>query len=274
MKVTVVLLGVLIAFAHNVVAVKGGSVLAHCYEAIYLYYGYLADIAVNGATGTLGKNCFTKTGGACTFQDFLKSIMGEYPAQMLGDLGQLGDTTRPRDLLDLADAMANAGYRDYDDMRMFGKDVPHSQVIGTATNILINARDEHPSALDGDILLQAKKALLYVEAERAQDTLEDKKATFREEFGNGNQPIVEKTVYLDEELVTYQDIDWMESAKAVKLQAGQTLETVYEGYKDFATNMSQDPVVPQTLKNHLLILQNIRMQSDQLGTLAQCRPAA
>jgi hypothetical protein len=217
MKVTVVLLGVLVAFAHNVVAAVGGSMLAHCYEAIYLYYGYLADTAVNGATGTLGQNCVTKTGGACTLQDFLKSIMDPYSAEMLEDLGQLGDTTRPGDLLDLADAMAKAGYDDYDCKRMFGDMMPHSRVIGTATDILINARDEHPSALDGDILLQAKKALLYVEAERAQDTLEDKKAAFRTEFSDGNQPIMEKTVYLDEELVKYQDIDWKESAKAAKL---------------------------------------------------------
>jgi hypothetical protein len=28
---------------------------------------------------------------------------------------------------------------------------------------------------------------------------------------------MEKTVYLDEELVKYQDIDWKESAKAAKL---------------------------------------------------------
>lgn len=195
-----VLLGVLVAFAHNAVAAIGGSVLAHCYEAIYLYYGYLADIAVNGATGTLSKNCVTKTGGACTLQDFLKTIMGEYSAQTLEDLGQLGDTTRPGDLLDLADAMADAGYDDYDSKRIFDKMVPHSQVMGTATNILINARDEHPLALDGNILLQAKKTLLYVEAERAQDTLEGKKATFLSEFA-GNPPIVEKTVYLDEELV-------------------------------------------------------------------------
>jgi hypothetical protein len=200
--------------------------------------------------------------------------MDPYSAQMLEDLGELGHTTRPGDLLDLANAMANAGYDDYDCRRMFGDMIPHSKVIGTATNILINARDEHPSALDGDLLVQAKKALLYVEAERAQDTLEDKKAAFRAEFSDGNQPIVEKTVYLDEELVTYQDIDWMETAKAVKLEGDQTWASIYEGYKDFATKMSRDPAVPEVLKKHLRILQSIRMQSDQLGTLAQCRPPA
>ena len=76
-----VLLGVLVAFAHNAVAAIGGSVLAHYYEAIYqVYYGYLANIAINSATGTLSKNCVTKTGGACTLEDFLKTIISEYSA--------------------------------------------------------------------------------------------------------------------------------------------------------------------------------------------------
>ncbi|KAJ5884118.1 uncharacterized protein N7473_011004 [Penicillium subrubescens] len=228
----VVPLYVLLAVAHNVVAAVGGSLLAHCYEAIDLYHGYVADMAVNGATVTLGQTCVTKTGGACTVQDFLKSIMDPYSAQMLEDLGELGHTTRPGDLLDLANAMANAGYDDYDCRRMFGDMIPHSKVIGTATNILINARDEHPSALDGDLLVQAKKALLYVEAE------------------HGNQPIVEKTVYLDEELVTYQDIDWMETAKAVKLEGDQTWASIYEGYKDFATKMSRDPATSSDLAKY------------------------
>jgi hypothetical protein len=63
--------------------------------------------------------------------------------------------------------------------------------------------------LDGGLLAKAKETFLYIEAERAQDTLADKIAWFKESFQfNDAKPLIEqKTVYLDAMLTSYQDID-------------------------------------------------------------------
>jgi hypothetical protein len=133
MRVTVIFIGVLAIFTRAVVAATGGSVLAHCYEAIYLYYGYLADMSLNGATGVLGKQCVTESGGVCTVKDFLKKIQSIYDAAGFKDLGELGGTTRPADVQDLAYAMAEAEYTTYDCDRIFGKLIPHTHVLNSAT---------------------------------------------------------------------------------------------------------------------------------------------
>jgi len=272
MRYSIFFLIALSLFSRVTVAVIGGSGLAHCYEAIYLYYGYLADIAINGDSRTLGTKCTPKTGTVCTLWEFARSIEDPvYAAQLLADdrLPPIGDTTRPDDLQDLAEQMLNSGYYDYDDDTMFGKKVPHSKVLLIATNILIDARDNHPDVLSGGLLVQAKRSLLYAQAERENDTLADKKAALRKAYDP--LQIVEKTEELEDVLITHQDINWEESAKATAKISKLDTMYVIEGFTDFAMNLGTDTSVPKTLRDHVRILQSIADQAKSLGSLASCK---
>lgn len=270
MKTIVIFLGILTFFSRTVVAVVGGSILAHCYEAIYLYYGYLADLGINGNSRTLGTGCRPSTGTVCTVWEFIKSIETTFDAAQLGDGGTIGATTRPDDLEELADTMAKNGFNRYNDIVMFDKRVVHTQVLLKATNILNDARDNHPNVLQGGVLGQAKKTLLYAQGEREQDTLASKKAAMRVDWAKEDLVIVEKQVVL-EGGVTFQDIDWRATAEASAIKSDKEFQSVLAGFVDFSKTMSRDEKVDLDFRNHLRIVQSIRTQSDSLGSLAACR---
>jgi hypothetical protein len=59
--------------------------------------------------------------------------------------------------------------------------------------------------------------------------------------------------------------------KFAKSASSKDVMQQYEGYKDFADNLTRDPDTPKELGTQLRMLQNIRTQSDQLGTLATCK---
>lgn len=272
MRYSILSLFILTFFSRVAIAVVGGSALAHCYEAIYLYYGYLADIAINGDSRTLGTKCTPKTGTVCTFWEFARSIEDPvYAAQLVADdqLPAIGDTTRPGDLQDLAAEMLNSGFNRYDDYTMFGKKVYHSKVLLTATNILIDARDNHPNVLSGGLLVQARRCLLHSRAERENDMLADKIKTFIKEFGKVK--IVEKTEYLEDDLIVFQDIDWEESAKETAADQKSNELSVMEGFTDFGVNLGTDTNIPKVLGDHVRIAQSIEAQTKSLGSLESCR---
>ncbi|KAJ6128012.1 hypothetical protein N7471_009229 [Penicillium samsonianum] len=270
MKSIVIFLGILTLFSRTVVAVVGGSILAHCYEAIYLYYGYLADLGINGDSRTLGTGCHPSKGTVCTVWEFIDSIETRFDAAKLGDGGTIGATTRPGDLEELADTMAKKGFNRYNDYAMFGGPVFHSQVLLKATKILNDARNNHPNVLQGGILGQAKKALLYAQGEREQDTLASKRAAVQKDWGREDLVIVEKQVVL-EGGVTFQDIDWRATAEASAIKSGKEFQRVLAGFVDFSRTMSRDEDVDAELRKHLRIVQSIRTQSDSLGSLAACK---
>lgn len=260
------------------VAVRGGSQLAHNYEAIYFYYGYLADVAINGDLRTLGVKCSPTSGTVCTFLEFISSIESDFDAAVLPKDNELSPedsklgatTTRPGDLKELATAMTRWKYNAYvaNNLVLGGKK-RHSELLVRTTEILINARDNHPTVLAGDILERAKKALVYVQAERETDSLQDKKKFFIAE--HDGLVIVEKTVGLENELVSFQDIDWQQSAVETASKYGRSQQSCLEGFEDFARHMTGNPNIPSQFRDHLLILQSIRTQSDSLGSVESCR---
>ncbi|KAL4795279.1 hypothetical protein BDV19DRAFT_389411 [Aspergillus venezuelensis] len=171
--------------------------------------------------------------------------------------------------------MTSSGFYRYDDYIMFESKVPQTEVLNKATTVLVQAREDNPDLLQGGLLTQAKKALLYVQAERGQDTLSDKKKAVSKEWTPVK--IVEKVVHLDEALVSYRDVDWEETARETwsvtrspNPERPLIVEDVMDGFIHFARNLLNDNNVPQVLKDHILILQSIRTQSDALGSLAEC----
>ncbi|GKZ33831.1 hypothetical protein AbraIFM66950_003915 [Aspergillus brasiliensis] len=172
----------------------------------------------------------------------------------MADGGTIGDTTSPGDLQELAQTMRDSGFDRYDDMVMFGEEVKHTIVLLKSTDILIDARDNHPNDLPSGVLAQAKKALLQA-FNRAQ--------------------IRVKQVDLEAELITFQDIDWQATASATATATGkntvQGRQDVLNGFEDFARGLAEDETVSEVLRQHLYILQQIRTQSASLGSLAACR---
>ncbi|OJK04634.1 hypothetical protein ASPACDRAFT_56093 [Aspergillus aculeatus ATCC 16872] len=270
MRTAIVFLWLLAFFSGNAFAqVVGGSALAHCFEAIYLYYGYLADIAINGDERTLGRQCTPLTGTVCTVWEFIKSIETPFDAASLGDGGGIGDTTRPDDLLELAEAMYDNGFDRYNSETMFGEYVKHTLVLEKATNILIAARDNHPEVLQGALLAKAKTALASAHAEREQDMLADKKSFVRDSFSGAR--IIEKTVSLEAALLNYQDIDWLASAEATAAATNTNVQDRLDGFEEMGRNLATDQYDPEKLQIHVKIAQSIRTQSDALGSLATCK---
>lgn len=276
MKIAFIFLGILTFFSRTVVAqAVGGSKLAHSYEAIYLYYGYLVDVQVNGDSRSIGAQC-KPTGGraVCTVWEFILSIQSPYDAAGTGDGGKIGAVTRPGDLEELANLMVEKNYNRYNAERMFGTWLPHSRVLLKVTNLLTNARDHHPEALQGGLLADAKTTLVYIQAEREQDALQGKKEALRTSWAAGDvKDIIEKEVHLEGGLATFTDIDWYATAVAsAERTKGDTL-SILDGFEDFTRHWTEDNAdsdVPKTTKDHLRILQSIRSQSDSLGSLAAC----
>lgn len=271
MRLTAILISILAVSANNLVS-AGFSTYAHCYEAIYLYYGYLADTAMNGPNGKLGQQSRGSDNNVCTFSQFLRNIMSEYRAAGLRDLqglrDRIGDTIYDQDVL--VDAIFESSYDDYDSVRMFGRKVPHTCVLEFATDILIDAGDKYPAALAGGILAKAKEALLYTEFLRAEDTLSDKKASFQSIFSISDSDLKLDDVFSDQIPGSYKDIDWKGTASKV----GKTPEEVKDledRFTNFVNNLNRDLRVPKELRSYTYILQRIRVQSDQLGDIAACR---
>ncbi|OOQ88846.1 hypothetical protein PEBR_11700 [Penicillium brasilianum] len=259
MRLTVILISILAVSANNLVSADF-STYAHCYEAIYLYYGYLADTAMNGPDEKLGQQCRGSDNNVCTFLQFLRNTMSAYRAARLGDLQELGDrigdTIYGQDVL--VNAMFESGYDDYDSVRMFGRKVPHTRVLEFATDILMDARDKCPAALAGGILAKAKEALLHTEFLRAEDTLSDKKASFQSIFSISGSDLKLDDVFSDQIPGSYKDIDWKGTASNV----GKTPEEVKDledRFPDFANNLNRDLRVPKELRLHTYILQRIRV---------------
>jgi hypothetical protein len=274
MKIAFIFLGILTFFSRTISAQKaGGSKLAHSYEAIYLYYGYLVDVQVNKNSRTIGAQC-EPTGGraVCTVWEFIRSIQTPFDAGALGDGGKIGAVTLPGDLEELANTMVEKNFNRYNDIVMFRSKFPHSLVLLKATDILIDARDHHPEALQGGLLAGAKKTLLYIQAEREQDLLQAKKEAVRGEWGpEFTSNIKEKQVVLEGGLATFSDIDWYATAVANAEQTKKEMLPMLAGLEDFARHMSEDSQVDKKTRDHLGIVQSIRSQSDSLGSLAACK---
>ncbi|KAJ6063650.1 hypothetical protein N7499_012330 [Penicillium canescens] len=232
MKIAFIFLGILTFFSRTIFAQKaGGSKLAHSYEAIYLYYGYLVDVQVNKNSRTIGAQC-EPTGGraVCTGWEFIRSIQTPFDAGALGDGGKIGAVTLPGDLKELANTMVEKNFNRYNDIVMFRS-----------------------------------------KAEREQDLLQAKKEAVRGEWGpEFMRNIKEKQVVLEGGLATFSDIDWYATAVANAEQTKKEMLPILAGFEDFARHMSEDSQVDKTTRDHLRIVQSIRSQSDSLGSLAAC----
>jgi hypothetical protein len=281
MKVAFIFLGLFAFLSRTVIAqVVGGSALAHAYEAIYLYYGYLVDMKVTGKSGELGSTCTPSTGkSVCTVWEFIKSIQSTYDAAETGDGGKMGALTRPDDIPALANLLVQQNYNTYDLEAMSLGKVPHSRVLLKVTDILTDARDRHPNLVSEGILAEAKETLMRVHAARAQDVLPAKRAAFGIEFGSENMKhIVVDDVRMEGGIGTYQDIDWDKTAIATAKGTTLSAKDVLDGYRDFTRHwtdhveaMGDAETIPDKTRQHLRILRSVHTQSVSLGTLAACK---
>ncbi|KAJ6006734.1 hypothetical protein N7451_004678 [Penicillium sp. IBT 35674x] len=253
-------------------AVTGGTQLTHNFEAIYFYYGYLVDVAINGEDRTLGPECTPSSGSVCSFWEFIHSIEEEVQATYLRPNEALGSTTRPDDLKELANAMTEWNYKTYTSTRLVNDGTrAHSTLLNKVTTLLNDARENHPAVLTGNILEQAKKTIAYIHGLRAEDLLPFKKVAFKEAWGE-DMDFVDKTVSLDEDLFYFQDIDWDATAEENMKGTKFTKQDMLDGYSDFAKNMRENVDVEASTRIHLGILQSVRTQYDSLTSGAKCVP--
>ncbi|BDD56301.1 hypothetical protein MPDQ_002039 [Monascus purpureus] len=264
MRLVAIFLWLLFAFSP---ITEAASALIHNYEAIYFYYGYLVDLAINGDKRSIGPRCTPDPEShrsVCTVAEFVKSIMSDYDAARMRP-STLGDTTSPGDLDALAEDMLNWHYTNYALGRLVrGNEDRHSVLLRRVTNILNYARHNRPTVLSGNILAQAKLALLSVHAEREKDILQHKIREFRRIFP---QAVVRKRTVFLENIVAFEDIDWAATAEATAQYTNENLAALLREMKRWCSNPGgQD----REFLNHWRLLGSIRTQSDSLGSLASC----
>ncbi|KAJ5528175.1 hypothetical protein N7513_012334 [Penicillium frequentans] len=168
--------------------------------------------------------------------------------------------------------MTDWNYKTYTSTRLVSDGTrAHSTLLNKVTTLLNNARENHPAVLTGNILEQATKTIIYIHGLRAQDFLSFKKDAFKAAWGD-DMTFVEKTVSLDEELISYQDIDWDATAEENMEGTKFTKQDILDGYVDFAKNMRWNDKVEVSTRTHLGILQSVGTQYNSLRSGANCVP--